>query len=248
MSVVLVVPCFNEAERLDATQVVAFLDQSAARVLFVDDGSTDGTPALLRSLADADSRVSVLTLTRNAGKSEAVRSGLLAALDRGATHTGFADADFATPPDELARLVGIAVEHGHPVVFGSRVALLGARIDRKPLRHYLGRVFATASSIVLGFTVYDTQCGAKVFAATPALRSALEEPFVGRWSFDVELLGRIAALDGTAGFLEVPLHEWRDVGGSKLSLMASARSALELLAVRRALRVYRQRLRAPSAR
>lgn len=248
MSVVLVVPCYNEAERLDPRLVRELLDASDVDLLFVDDGSTDATAALLSGLADDLPRVRVLTLDRNSGKAEAVRRGLLAALDAGATYTGYADADFATPPAELARLVRIAVDGEHPVVLGSRVALLGHRIDRKPSRHYLGRVFATCSSLVLGLVVYDTQCGAKVFRDTPALRSALAERFIGRWCFDVELIGRLAAPDGPQGFLEVPLHEWRDVRGSKLGLGASFRSTLELLAVRRALRRYRSRISSPVAR
>ena len=58
-------------------------------------------------------------------------------------------------------------------------------------RHYVGRLFATASSLILDMTVYDTQCGAKVLRAGPALRAALATPFHSRWAFDVELLGRL---------------------------------------------------------
>lgn len=248
MSTVVVIPCYNEANRLDTAQVRELLDACDAQVWFVDDGSSDGTASMLRDLASGDQRIRVLCLERNSGKAEAVRVGLRAAVDSGASLVAFTDADFATPPEELARLLHIAAAGGNPVVIGSRVALLGHRIERKTLRHYTGRVFATVSGIVLGFTVYDTQCGAKVFASTDALRRALEQPFIGRWSFDVELLGRLAAPAGTTGFLEVPLHEWRDVGGSKLSLGASARSTLELLAVRRALRRYRLRVSPQTAR
>jgi hypothetical protein len=124
------------------------------------------------------------------------------------------------------------------VVIGARVGLMGHRIDRKVLRHYAGRIFATITSLVLGFDVYDTQCGAKVFANTPLLHRALATPFLGRWSFDVELLGRLA-VEGIDGFLEVPLDEWHDVGGSKLGLVDSVRATIELFAVRRSLRHFR---------
>ena len=181
-------------------------------------------------------------MPKNVGKSEAVRHGLIAALAHDAVLVGFTDADFATPPAEVARLVNIARNESRRVVIGSRVGLLGHDIARRNLRHYTGRLFATLSSIVLGFGVYDTQCGAKVFAAGEALDTALRSRFVGRWSFDVELLGRLAAWNGTDGFLEVPLVEWREVGGSKLGLAGSVRATLELIRVRRELRRYRQAL------
>ena len=71
---------------------------------------------------------------------------------------------------------------------GSRVKLLGRSIERKIWRHYTGRIFATAASIVLGIPVYDTQCGAKLFRAGPEIRSCFEQPFHSRWFFDVELI------------------------------------------------------------
>jgi glycosyltransferase involved in cell wall biosynthesis len=239
-----VVPCYNEERRLQRSAVQALVD-GGCNVLLVDDGSTDGTLALLHSIAAAHPRITVHALASNSGKSEAVRRGLQAALEQGSTLVAYADADFATPPAEVLRLVRASTDGGHPVVIGSRVALMGHRIERSNARHYTGRLFATASSLVLGFPVYDTQCGAKVFADGPILRAALDQPFLGRWSFDVELLGRLA-VHGTDGFLEVPLAEWREVGGSKLGLADSVRSTLELVSVRRALRRYRRATRPPT--
>jgi len=209
----------------------------------VDDGSTDGTLALLHRIAGADVRMSVHAMSRNSGKSEAVRHGLLAAMAGETGYVGFTDADFATPPPEMARLVDRA-RHDHlQVVIGSRVGLLGHRIARRNLRHYTGRLFATLSSLVLGFGVYDTQCGAKVFAVGDALEHALARPFVGRWSFDVELLGRLAAHSGTDGFLEVPLVEWHEVGGSKLGFLGSVKATWELARVRREVRRYQRSIK-----
>lgn len=235
-----VVPCFNEQFRLQPSSVHELLE-GGCEVLLVDDGSTDGTLAKLNDLAASDPRIGVLALARNRGKAEAVRQGLLEALKAGGSMVAYADADFATPPSEVLRLVAACEEGRHRVVIGSRVALMGHRIERSSARHYTGRLFATASSLVLGFAVYDTQCGAKVFAAGEHLDPVLAHPFLGRWSFDVELLGRLAA-EGVEGFLEVPLLEWREVGGSKLGLIDSVRSTLELIGVRRALRKYRRRL------
>jgi hypothetical protein len=128
------------------------------------------------------------------------------------------------------------------VAFGARVALLGRHIERRAGRHYAGRVFATVASLALQLPVYDTQCGAKALRATDALRAALAQPFLSSWIFDVELFGRL--LRGTSStspvpasaFVEVPLHEWRDVGGSKLTVSAMARAGADLVRVTRELR------------
>ena len=109
---------------------------------------------------------------------------------------GYTDADLATPPSELLRLAQYLDESaGVDMVMGARIAFLGARIDRSPLRHYLGRFFATGASFALKKPVYDTQCGAKVFRVDERLKAACGEPFRSGWAFDVELLARLLTGD-----------------------------------------------------
>lgn len=235
--VTLVIPCFNEERRLDRGELLSLAaGERAPHLLLVDDGSTDGTRGALRALeAEAPGQISVLTLDRNRGKAEAVRAGLRAALASGARVVGYADADFSTPACELRRLLASMAERPADVLLGARVRLLGARIDRRVVRHYLGRVFATVASLALRLPVYDTQCGAKLFARSPALEAALERPFRSRWVFDIELLGRLLAGAGGAPpvspdrFREIPLTVWRDAGGSKLRPGGMVVAGLQLL-------------------
>ena len=111
----------------------------------------------------------------------------------------------------------------------------GARVRRNPTRHYLGRLFATTASMVLEMNIYDTQCGAKLFRDTPALRAAMSQPFRSRWVFDVELLGRLTTgTEGAPGlaetdFLEIPAEVWEDVRGSKLGVSGALRGGMDLL-------------------
>jgi dolichyl-phosphate beta-glucosyltransferase len=237
-----VVPCFNEAERLDHGAVLD-LTRIADRVVLVDDGSVDDTAALLTAIRNEDpTNIEVLELSPNHGKADAVRLGMQCAVGRwDLSHVGYLDADLATPPAEFARLLEIARRRPDlAAVIGSRVALLGHRVYRRPLRHYTGRVYATLSSLVLGVAVYDTQCGAKVFRVDAGLERALATPFVDRWAFDVELLGRVLRANNPDAasppiMLEMPLEQWHDVSGSKVGLTAGVRSTVSLLRVRRAL-------------
>jgi glycosyltransferase involved in cell wall biosynthesis len=232
-----VVPCFEEAARLDPAAFLALADGAAAtRVLFVDDGSRDGTLAVLQALArERPDLIEVVALPENRGKAEAVRHGLRRALDQQAGILGYVDADLATPPAELARLARLMRDGDYDLLMGSRVQLLGRAIARSSVRHYLGRVFATCASLCLGLPVYDTQCGAKLFRPTAALGAALATPFVSRWAFDVELLDRL--LHPPAGVApadrgrlrEEPLCAWTDVPGSKVRPLAALRGGIDLV-------------------
>jgi dolichyl-phosphate beta-glucosyltransferase len=245
---VLVLPAFNEEQRLDLDRLCALAADPRVRLQFVDDGSTDGTLAVLQALSERARAASVLALGRNRGKAEAVRLGMLHAIDAGATAVGYYDVDLATPPAEILRLVDTLMARPDiSAVLGARVSLLGSSIQRSLARHYAGRVFASMASLACGLRVYDTQCGAKVFRVGPALEEALAAPFRSRWSFDVELLARLTGavhqpLDQSE-FLEVPLGSWHDVPGSKLTVASMLRAGVELVLIWRANARHRRQQR-----
>lgn len=236
--IALVIPCFNEAARLDRREILRLAGaRPDLRLVLVNDGSSDGTDAVLTELQAASDAIRAVRLERNRGKAEAVRTGLEAAIENGARIVGYADADLSTPVDELLRLAGEVDRHRVDVILASRVRLLGRHIDRHAHRHYLGRIFATLASLALRLPVYDTQCGAKFFRVTPALVAALRSPFRTRWILDVELIARL--LDGGPdapplhpdAIREVPLRAWRDVRGSKLRLGGMLWAGLQMLAL-----------------
>jgi dolichyl-phosphate beta-glucosyltransferase len=237
-SATVVVPCYNEGLRLDEDAFVGLTRDGGLNLIFVDDGSRDSTPARLTSLKNrAPERIEVITLEQNSGKAEAVRRGLLRAIDGGASTVGYLDADLATPPSEVLRLVALMGSSDAGILMASRVALLGREIQRRAIRHYLGRIFATSASITLGLPVYDTQCGAKLFRRTPQLEAALAQPFLSQWAFDVELIGRL--LVGGPGipptalsqFVEEPLKTWRDVAGSKVRFYQMTLAMTDLILI-----------------
>ena len=234
---ILVIPCFNEEHRLPVDKLRAFRDGS---ILFVNDGSTDGTLGLLESLRDEDpSRFSILNIETNSGKAEAVRRGIVAAMERQPEFVGFWDADLATPLSEIPDFLEVfASKPQIEMVFAARVRLLGRSITRNPSRHYFGRVGATLISSSLGLAVYDTQCGAKMFSVNDSMRQVFAEPFLSRWIFDVEIIARFVRLrgrDAAAGAIyELPIKIWHDVKGSKVKSTDFIRALADLWKIHRA--------------
>ena len=242
----LVVPCFNEEQRLDVEAFRTFsLPGQHLEFLFVNDGSTDGTQRVLESLRDSNPRrFSVLSLERNSGKAEAVRRGVEAAIERAPDFTGFWDADLAPPLTELTGFLAVFESRREiQMVFGARVRLLGREISRHASRHYIGRFGATLISQTLGLAVYDTQCGAKLFRVSDALRTVFGKPFLSRWIFDVEIIARFLQLWGRDALVraiyEYPVTQWRDVKGSKVKSRDFLRALRDLWKIRRAYRLRR---------
>jgi len=203
----------------------------------VDDGSTDATPDLINRVAsERPQGFSTHHLPRNMGKAEAVRQGMLKAHDMKPQYAGFLDADLAAPLEEIQRLLEILqTRQDVLMVLGSRIRMLGTTIQRSPTRHYLGRVAATLISGVLNLGVYDTQCGAKFLRCSEFSRSIFQEPFECKWLFDVEIIARglqLLKLENVSNignlFVEVPLRNWSEEGGSSITAKSYIRSLLDL--------------------
>ncbi len=232
---VIIIPCYQEEKRLDTNAFRSFLEQTEnVHLVFVDDGSTDGTRAVLDALVQGhEQRAEVLALPSNQGKGEAVRRGVLhaLALNERPCKVGYWDADLATPLACIREFEDVL--NAHPrleIVLGARVSLLGRDIERKLSRHYAGRVFATVASLTLNLPVYDTQTGAKLFRVTERTTALFSRPFGSRWVFDVEILARYIRDGGTArGLYEYDLPAWSDVGDSKVRPSDFARSVGEML-------------------
>ncbi|MBV9265932.1 MAG: glycosyltransferase [Acidobacteriaceae bacterium] len=224
--VCVVVPCYNEAARLNVDAFRHYLAHTElTRLIFVDDGSKDETLTILKRLCwDLEDKTEVLACEANSGKAEAVRRGMMHALRvHRPEMVGFWDADLATPLDDIDCFHGLLRGRSElEMVFGSRVKLLGRHIERKAARHYLGRIFATVVSTMLELPIYDTQCGAKLFRVTEGTREIFADRFLSKWVFDVEIIARYQRLYRASGkkletaIYEYPLECWVDVAGSKV--------------------------------
>lgn len=233
---IVVVPCYNETNRLKSQVFIDYLkSHPGIHFLFVNDGSTDGTEALLLELQrELPDKVHLLSLPENVGKAEAVRNGLITGLKLHPDFIAYWDADLATPLEEISPMMSLLGSQPKiDIVIGARVKLLGFEIKRRMIRHYLGRLFATCASMILKMGVYDTQCGAKIFRVTPQIESVFAKKFSSRWVFDVELIARFIrqSSDNRSKIHELPLKSWADIGGSKVHPRDFIRAFFELLVI-----------------
>jgi glycosyltransferase involved in cell wall biosynthesis len=235
-----IVPCHNEGKRLDANKFIKLAaENKLVNFIFVNDGSSDNTLEIIKYICEFDpNQMYCINLTRNCGKAEAVRQGFLRALEMDFFNIGYWDADLATPLEAISNLCSQLDRPGIMMVMGSRVKLLGRRIERHRLRHYVGRAFATCASLVLSLPVYDTQCGAKIFKSTKELKMVFCERFRVNWVFDVEIIARFLMIERVGGrfcleeaAVEYPLEEWTDVPGSKLKISDFFLAAWQLLKI-----------------
>jgi len=253
-STAIILPCYNEAERLNVVAVKSFIEHyHEVSLIFIDDGSRDTTATKLGELvSDYPDRMHAFQLERNCGKAEAVRRGMLKAVELGFDFIGFWDADLATPLETIPHFVDVLERHSDSqVVWGTRLPLLGHRIERDWNRRLLGRLFSKAAAFAVSVPIRDALCGAKLFRNGAFLNAMLEQPFSSRWIFDVEILSRLkhaiakqSDLSLERALFEFPLDAWIEVPGSKVRLKDFVRAAFELgnLGLR-----HRMRLTKPTA-
>ena len=228
-----IIPAYNEARRLPLflSRIIAYLDQHGRsyEVLVVDDGSRDQTATAFEQIAQHCPHVRLIQLSCNMGKGAAVRRGIQAA--RG-TFQLFADADGATPIEELARLEA-AIAAGADLAIGSRALACqnpDFTVQARWHRSVLGSLFNYLVQHLGIEDIADTQCGFKIFRRSVA-QDLFSVACVDGYAFDLELL-YIARQRGYR-IAEVPIN-WTDQPGSKVRPWRDGTVMLrELLAIRK---------------
>jgi len=231
----LVVPCHNEAKRLDMGAFIRAAEKWPwISFCLVDDGSTDSTAEILAHLSNLSPSFHAIYIPENVGKAEAVKRGVEHVCSySGADCVGFWDADLAAPLCEIPSFMRAFEENASlKAAIGSRWPHLGADIRRSSMRGFASAVAKAVIRRALGVPVWDTQCGAKVFTCEVA-REIFRAPFRTRWLFDVELLARIGRKSLRSDVREIPLEAWFDVPGSKVGFRAFAELLLAIPSIRR---------------
>lgn len=222
-----VIPALNEEGRITRTieAAVAYL---AARpwpssVVVVDNGSVDRTADIVHRASTQSVPVHLVGCSLR-GKGAAVRRGVMTGRS---TLVGYCDADLATPFEALDDMLPF-LEHGHPVVVGSRHTVGSEISQRQPiLRRIGGHAFRTMAKTVVP-SINDTQCGFKFFHGAIA-RQLFGASNVDGFAFDVEILS--LALRRGIEIKEVPVA-WSDVDGSSFNVVRDGvRTVKDILAM-----------------
>ena len=221
----IIIPAFNEERRLPQT-VEAIRGYLAARpmraeVIIVDDGSTDGTAALVTSYHERYPFVRLLSNGRNRGKGFSVRHGMREARSEFAL---FTDADLSAPIEEADKLLEALRNGGYDVAIGSRA--LDRRliqVHQSAARERAGIIFNFLVRCTTGLPFSDTQCGFKAFRRARA-SIIFEQQRSEGFGFDPEILF-LAQRHGLA-VKEIPVR-WSNDPASKVHV---ARDSMRMVA------------------
>lgn len=220
-----VIPCFNEAHKIEA-DIRAALEYFGARpysfeLILVDDGSSDGTAAVIASVPN----VRAICYKPNRGKGCAVRTGMLAATG---CYRLFADAGLCVPFSEIEKGMAL-LEAGAAVAIGSRKLAESQVVERQAGYRRIGSsVFGLLVRNWMGLGYSDTQCGFKLFTAAAAGR-LFSAARIDGFMFDAETL--INARKFGLVVKEFPV-EWRaDPDTRYKPFSGSLRNLLELVRI-----------------
>lgn len=222
-----VIPCYNEAERLLSDEFKNFVHKNLGfHLCFVNDGSKDNTLEVLQELRKGnEDHISIYDCEKNGGKAEAVRLGMLHLANQSQfDYIGFLDADLSTNFDDFQDLVATISTSNYKIVSGSRMTRMGADIAKESARAIISKTINLIIRKTLGMEINDTQCGAKIMTKE-IVEKTFQKKFLTKWLFDVEIFMRMKKVYGSDEakklICEKPLNRWVHVDGSKLSFKDS---------------------------
>jgi dolichyl-phosphate beta-glucosyltransferase len=227
----IVIAAYNEENRLPESlrKIEAYRKATGveAEIVVVDDGSTDGTAAVVRLMSEEMTRLRLIRYDENKGKGYALRTGVLASTGREVLVT---DADLSTPIEELDTLRWHLSSQSHDIAIGSRGMGDSEIIVAQPhWRRGMGQLFSRLVRLLVLDDFKDTQCGFKLFAGDVA-RKLFKEARVDRFAYDVEILA-LAKKNGYS-VAEVPIT-WKNSAASKVSpLVDSLQMVADLIRIR----------------
>ena len=215
---IVIIPTYNEKENIEKiVRAVLGLEQSF-HILVIDDGSPDGTAAIVKGLM-AGEFVGRLFLVERSGKlglGTAYIAGFRWALERGYDYIFEMDADFSHDPSDLPRLYAACAEEGYDLAIGSRY-VSGVNVVNWPMGRVLMSYFASKYvNMVTGFHIHDTTAGFKCYRRRLLQTIELDKIRFKGYGFQIEM--KFTAWKVGARIKEVPVvFVNRREGTSKMS-------------------------------
>ena len=219
---IIVIPTFNESKRLNVQRFHEFFGSVKSKntlVIFSNDGSNDNTLEVLKEIKKKfNSKTIIHDFSINEGKSETIRKSFIKCVnDYNFEVISFLDCDLSTDIFECNELMD-DVSDDKVIVFGSRISKIDNQIERRFIRHILGRLFSTVTYCLFNIKSYDSQCGCKCFRKK-IVDDLFQKKFESNWIFDIEIFLRLKNIgfDLERNTIEKPLNRWIDREGSKIS-------------------------------
>jgi len=215
-AITIIIPVHNEEKRLPSCmqRTTEYCDsqQWDYELVVVEDGSTDGTVEIVQDFASRNNRIKLVSSEERLGKGKAIRNGVLYAEKK---FVGYMDADLSADPSEFERLIPFIDQFD--IVVGSRILRGGLPPIKRPfIRSFLSSCYSRLFRILFrGVTVYDPQCGLKLFKSNVA-QKLLTQIGTSGFAFDCEVIARASSLRMTVK--EVPIL-WEHQYGSKVSIL-----------------------------
>lgn len=230
--IVVIVPCFNEADRLNLAYFYELRTIQNTIWIFVDDGSTDNTSKILKKFSK-ETNVVNLRMERNVGKSKAIAYGMNFASREFANigWIGFLDSDGAFTSGDVERIIKMTgTIKRYDAIYTSRVKMAGRNIKRNNARHIVARLITSLFGLVWRDIPYDTQSGFKLYKYSNDYNSILIQPFKTKWFFDIEISIRyLKYKEKEINVWEEPVSSWFDISGSKINYRQTFRISFEVI-------------------
>lgn len=208
----IIVPSYNEQERILPTLAGLTRELHKRRApysILIIDESKDATPALVKRYAvSKDRNVKFVHFRNRLGKGGAVIEGLKMAKGDVVLY----DADAATPPSQIPKLLGAL--NTSQLALGSRYLPASRTKGITTFRRFASRMFNLLVRLMFGLDFADTQCGFKAIRSD-VVRTLAAQPYQSKgWEWDLELVYRAKRKLGLS-VVEVPI-EWHHVPGGPL--------------------------------
>ena len=186
---IVIIPTYNEKENIEKIIRAVFALDKCFHILVIDDGSPDGTAAIVRRMIDEEfaDRLFMLERKGKLGLGTAYITGFKWALERDYEYVFEMDADFSHDPADLPRLYAACHDEGYDVAIGSRY-VSGVNVVNWPIGRVLMSYFASKYvRFVTGFTVHDTTAGFKCYRRQVLQTIPLDEVRVKGYGFQIEM-------------------------------------------------------------